>query len=45
VSTVLIEHSAPATNGARAVRPFVIAGAQYLIVPQLQWMFPARLRI
>jgi hypothetical protein len=32
---ILIEHQRLPTCGARAVRPFALAGAQYLIVPQL----------
>ncbi len=32
---ILIEHQRLATSGARAVTPFVLAGTQYLIVPQL----------
>jgi EPTP domain-containing protein len=35
VSTILIEHQRLSTSGARAVQPFALAGAQYLIVPQL----------
>jgi hypothetical protein len=35
VSTILIEHQRLATSGARAVLPFALEGAQYLIVPQL----------
>jgi hypothetical protein len=32
---ILIEHQRLPTSGARAVLPFTISGAQYLIVPQL----------
>jgi hypothetical protein len=32
---ILVEHQRLATSGARAVVPFVLAGTQYLIVPQL----------
>jgi hypothetical protein len=32
---ILIEHQRLPTSGARAVLPYVISGAQYLIIPQL----------
>ena len=32
---IIVEHQRLATSGARAVAPFVLAGTQYLIVPQL----------
>jgi len=32
---ILIEHQRLPTSGARAVVPFVLAGTQYLVVPQL----------
>jgi hypothetical protein len=32
---ILVEHQRLATSGARAVVPYVLAGTQYLIVPQL----------
>jgi hypothetical protein len=32
---ILVEHQRLATSGARAVLPFLLAGTQYLIVPQL----------
>lgn len=37
---ILIEHQRLATSGARAVLPFALAGAQYLIVPQLATDIP-----
>src|SRR5580698_10451898 len=32
---ILVEHQRLPTSGARAVVPFALAGAQYLVVPQL----------
>ena len=35
IDMILVEHQRLPTTGARAVLPYVISGAQYLIVPQL----------
>ena len=32
---ILVEHQRLPTSGARAVLPYVIAGARYLVIPQL----------
>ena len=37
---ILVEHQRLPTSGARAVRPFMVGGAQYLIVPQLSADIP-----
>ncbi len=40
---ILIEHQRLPTSGARAVLPFALAGAQYLVVPQLAVDVPGTL--